>query len=112
MAMPQDLAALGALEPEPEAAAHAPRGGRGQRGGGQPAQRSGAKREGTGSGKGKGKGPAHGRGGAHAKAAKALTAASGTTTKIEHPAAAAQPARHPRAHQLPSARMPSRRGRR
>ena len=114
MAMPQDLAALGALEPEP--AAQAPRGGRGQRGGGggggHAAQRPQAKRDGGGAAGGKGKGPAHGRGGAHAKAARSRAAESGSTTKVEHPAAAAQPARHPRAHQLPSARMPSRRGRR
>jgi len=111
MAMPQDLAAISALEPEPAPAAQAPRGGRGQRGGGggngaRSAPRQGAK-AGSGGG-GKGKSPAHGRGGAHAKAARSDTGSK----KLEHPAAAGQPARHPRAHQLPSARTPSRRGRR
>jgi ATP-dependent RNA helicase RhlE len=102
-AAPQDLAVLSQLEPASAGSGRRehPAGARGgQRGGAQSAKPA------------KGKGPAHGRGGAHAKAAKARpagTTAPAAAVKTAHPAA---PAAHPRAHQLPSARTPSRRGRR
>jgi ATP-dependent RNA helicase RhlE len=113
MALPQDLAALGSLEPEP-------RGGQ-RPGGARPAPKAGGHGRGAGRGPAKpaaakGKGPAHGRGGAHAKASRAQGAAGGSATaapaRVPHPAGAGEPARHPRAHQFPSARTPSRRGRR
>jgi ATP-dependent RNA helicase RhlE len=102
-AAPQDLAVLSQLEPASAGSGRRehPAGARGgQRGGAQSAKPA------------KGKGPAHGRGGAHAKAARARpagTTAPAAAVKTAHPAA---PAAHPRAHQLPSARTPSRRGRR
>jgi ATP-dependent RNA helicase RhlE len=102
-AAPQDLAVLSQIEPASAGGGRRehPAGARGgQRGGAQSAKPA------------KGKGPAHGRGGAHAKAAKARpagTTAPAAAVKTAHPAA---PAAHPRAHQLPSARTPSRRGRR
>jgi ATP-dependent RNA helicase RhlE len=113
MALPQDLAALGSLEPEP-------RGGQ-RPGGAKPAPKAAGHGRGAGRGPAKpaaakGKGPAHGRGGAHAKASRAQGAAGGSATaapaRVPHPAGAGEPARHPRAHQFPSARTPSRRGRR
>ena len=114
MALPQDLAALGSLEPEP-------RGGQ-RPGGARPAPKAGGHGRGAGRGPAKpaaakGKGPAHGRGGAHAKAARAQGTAGGSSAtaapaRVPHPAGAGEPARHPRAHQFPSARTPSRRGRR
>ena len=111
MALPQDLAALGSIEPERAGGEKpAPRAG-GRRGGGRAAGRTGQGGGATTQPTAKRKGPAHGRGGAHAKAAKAQGAAAAAPGRVPHPAAGA-PAPHPRAHQLPSARTPSRRGRR
>ena len=99
-AAPQDLAVLTQLEPERAAPARRE----------HPNAKRGGARGGAQAGKpAKAKGPAHGRGGAQAKAAKAQGTANAAPAKAAHPAA---PAAHPRAHQLPSARTPSRRGRR
>jgi ATP-dependent RNA helicase RhlE len=111
MALPQDLAALGSIEPERAGGEKpAPRAG-GRRGGGRAAGRTGQGGGATTQPTAKRKGPAHGRGGAHAKAAKSPGATAAAPGRVPHPAAGS-PAPHPRAHQLPSARMPSRRGRR
>ena len=111
MALPQDLAALGSIEPERAGGEKpAPRAG-GRRGGGRAAGRTGQGGGATTQPTAKRKGPAHGRGGAHAKAAKSPGATAAAPGRVPHPAAGS-PAPHPRAHQLPSARTPSRRGRR
>ncbi len=121
-AVPQDLQALSKLpDPgeEPARREH-PNAGRGGAG------RGGAGRGPGGGGNGprgreapkpaQGKGPAHGRGGAKRKAsaagasgASAGGSATAAPARTAHPAS---PAPHPRAHQFPSARTPSRRGRR
>lgn len=116
-AVPQDLQVLSKLpEPgeEPARREH-PHSGRGRQG------RSAGRAQGGGSGGGarnapkasRGKSPAHGRGGAHRKASGTGSSTAGgapaAPARAAHPAAATP---HPRAHQFPSARTPSRRGRR
>ena len=112
-ALPEGLQALSKL---PEAGAedgherreHANAGRGGQRGGRGRGGAPGAKKSGGGG---------SGRGGSHAKSAKphagggSGTASAGGGTAVKA-AAAGSPVPHPRAHQLPSARTPSRRGRR
>ena len=115
MALPQDLAAQGPVAPDGDTRQPAPRGG--PRGGGRKPAAPGGAHGHAPAKAAKGKGPAHGRGGAHAKAARAQGPAGGSQAtaapaRIPHPAGAGEPARHPRAHQFPSARTPSRRGRR
>ena len=115
MPLPQDLAAQGPAAPDGDARQPAPRGG--PRGGGRKPAAPGGAHGHAPAKAAKGKGPAHGRGGAHAKAARAQGPAGGSQAtaapaRIPHPAGAGEPARHPRAHQFPSARTPSRRGRR
>jgi ATP-dependent RNA helicase RhlE len=123
-AVPQDLQALSKLpEPgeEPARREH-PHSGRGRQGRSAGRPQGG---DGGGSGRGErnapkassGKSPAHGRGGAHRKVARSGSSTAGGTSgggtaaasaRAAHPASSTP---HPRAHQFPSARTPSRRGR-
>jgi ATP-dependent RNA helicase RhlE len=120
-AVPQDLQVLSKLpEPgeEPARREH-PHSGRGRQGRGAGRPQGGGGGGGGGSGArnapkaSRGKSPAHGRGGAHRKASGTGSSTAGgapaAPARAAHPAAAAP---HPRAHQFPSARTPSRRGRR
>jgi ATP-dependent RNA helicase RhlE len=123
-AVPQDLQALSKLpEPgeEPARREH-PHSGRGRQGRSAGRPQGG---DGGGSGRGdrnapkasSGKSPAHGRGGAHRKVARSGSSTAGGTSAGGTAAASARAAHpasstpHPRAHQFPSARTPSRRGR-
>jgi ATP-dependent RNA helicase RhlE len=112
--LPDGLQALSKLSDpgeDSEPRREQPRGGRGGRaggGGGGGGQRSG---RGGAPAQKKSNSPAHGRGGAHAKASGG-SGSAGTAGAAVKSAAPGGAVPHPRSHQLPSARTPSRRGRR
>ena len=112
--LPDGLQALSKLSDpgeDSEPRREQPRGGRGGRagggggGGGHRGGRGGAPAQ------KKSNSPAHGRGGAHAKASGG-SGSAGTAGAAVKSAAPGGAVPHPRSHQLPSARTPSRRGRR
>jgi ATP-dependent RNA helicase RhlE len=113
--LPDGLQALSKLSDpgeDSEPRREQPRGGRGGRagggggGGGHRGGRGGAPAQ------KKSNSPAHGRGGAHAKASGGSGSAGTAGAATVKSAAPGGAAPHPRSHQLPSARTPSRRGRR
>ena len=110
--LPDGLQALSKLSDPGEDAEprrEQPRGGRGGRtsggGGGHRGGRGGAPAA------KKSNSPAHGRGGAHAKASGGSSTGTAGAAAVKS-AAPGGAVPHPRSHQLPSARTPSRRGRR
>ena len=110
--LPDGLQALSKLSDpgeDSEPRREQPRGGRGGRAGGG----GGGHRGGRGApAQKKSNSPAHGRGGAHAKASGGSGSAGTAGAATVKSAAPGGAAPHPRSHQLPSARTPSRRGRR